>query len=292
MASGLIFALLCLLCTGLNDVVFKAYAARSRSRGTYVFGIGLIWLLLQLVLLQGGDFELTFSKTSVAYGVVAGLLVTAANLLLIESLTRIDASLGSTIYRLNSVGVVLLSLVLLGEPLGIYKTLGVLAGIAAVFLLYRKDHSAGGAASGLGMRTFSFFFTLAVLASLLRALYGVVSKAALTAGACLQTLIFIAAVSWIAGGAAYAILVERRFQISGKVLAYAASSGALVFLIVNFLMGAIDRAQASTAIPISNMGFVLALLIAMALGMERLTWRKVLAVVASVCSVLLLSMVF
>jgi len=47
MTNAVIFALLSLCFAGLNDVAFKRYSAKDRSRGMLVFGIGLVWALLQ-----------------------------------------------------------------------------------------------------------------------------------------------------------------------------------------------------------------------------------------------------
>ncbi len=47
MSPAIFYALLSLVFAATNDVVFKRYASRDRSRGVYVFGIGLIWFLLQ-----------------------------------------------------------------------------------------------------------------------------------------------------------------------------------------------------------------------------------------------------
>ena len=140
-SSAVAFALLSLTFAGINDVVFKRYASADRSRGAYVFGIGVVWALLQLVYTFAQGQTIAFDPLSVAYALAAGLLVTVANLLLLEALTHIDASLGSTIYRLNTVGVVLLSMILLQESLGLYKALGVCAGIGAVLLLYHPGRA-------------------------------------------------------------------------------------------------------------------------------------------------------
>lgn len=285
-SSSVIYALLSLICAGGNDVVFKRYAAKNRSRGAYVFGIGLVWAVLQLAYAVQKGFGLGFTEASMSYGLAAGLLLTISNLLLLESLTHIEASLGSTIYRLNTVGVVVLSILFLHEGMGWLKTFGVAAGIGAVFLLYRP--TGHGEATG---RRFTLFFTLAVAASVFRAIYGVAAKAGLNDGASMQALLVIAAACWIIGGAAYALLREKRFRITGKKAVYAAVSGVLVFLIVNFLLLAIEYGQASVAIPIANMSFVVAMLLSAGLGMERLTRRKLAAVGVSVCSILLLSFV-
>jgi len=285
MSPTVVFALLSLTCAGVNDVVFKRYAAKDRSRGAYVFGIGVVWAVLQLSYAAGTGLEPALSGITLRYGAIAGVLLTASNLCLLESLTHIDASLGSTIYRLNTVVVVILSVLFLHESLGWMALTGVVLGVGAVFLLYRRDGH--GEAT---RRRFALFFGLAVLASLCRAAYGVVSKAGLVHGAALQSMLVIAAVCWIVGGAGYALLREKRLRITRKKAAYALLSGVLVFLIVNFLLQAIEHGRASIAIPIANMSFVIALLLSVWLGMERMSARKLAAVGLSVAALWLLSL--
>ncbi len=101
-------ALLSLTAAGCLDVGFKGYSRKTRSRGMYVFVCGLVWSILQvgLFLIQG--VEPSFGTITLSYGIVAGLLLALANILLIESLTFLDVSLGSTVYRLNNIGVVVL----------------------------------------------------------------------------------------------------------------------------------------------------------------------------------------
>ena len=283
--SPVSYALLSLVFAAANDVVYKRYAAKDRSRGAYVFGIGLVWFFLQVPTAFARGVEFPLAAVTLGCGLAAGLMLTASNLLLLESLTHIDASLGSTIYRLNTMGVVVLALLFLDESLGIYKGLGIAAGILAVFLLYRRD--------GHGQtthRVFLLYFSLAVLASLFRALYGVTSKAGLLNGADLQTMLILGALSWVVGGAGYAVFREGRLRITRNKALYSLISGVLVFLIVNSLLLAIEHGQASTVIPIANMSFILALLLSGALGMERFTLRKFAAVAAAVCSIVLLSL--
>ena len=60
MSAAILYALLSLFFAGINDLVFKRYAARERSRGMLVFTIGCVWGGLQLVLLQASGPALTF----------------------------------------------------------------------------------------------------------------------------------------------------------------------------------------------------------------------------------------
>ena len=98
-----------------------------------------------------------------------------------------------------------------------------------------------------------------------------------------------AAAGWVAGGALYARLREGRFRLTRAKVTYSLACGLLVTLIVNFLVAAVARGEASVVIPVANLSFVAAMLLAAALGMERLTRRKALAAVLAIMSVFLLS---
>jgi len=104
-------------------------------------------------------------------------------------------------------------------------------------------------------------------------------------------MLILSALCWVVGGAGYAILREKRLRVTRKKAVYSLFSGVLVFLIVNFLLLAIEQGQASTVIPIANMSFILALVLSVALRMEQFTPRKFAAVVAAACSIVLLSLV-
>ncbi|MEJ2396436.1 MAG: EamA family transporter [Candidatus Thiodiazotropha sp.] len=283
MNTAVLYALLSLFFAGLNDLLFKRYSAKARSRGMMIFTIGLVWAALQLILMLGSDAPFEVDGVTVAYGLVAGLALTLSNLLLIESLTHIEVSLGSTIYRLNTLGVVVLSVLLLQESLGLYKVAGIASGVFAILLLLQAP------GVGVDLRLHRRFVGLAILASLLRALYGVTTKGALNQGGDGDLLMLIAALCWIVGGAAYAVMREGRFRLSGKKLVYGVVSGLLVTLIVNFLVAAVALGEASVVIPIANLSFVAALLLSVALGWERLSARKLSAVACAVVSIWLLS---
>jgi len=281
--SGVIFALLSLLFAGVNDVVFKKYSTQDRSKGMYVFGIGIIWTFLQVIVLNIQDISFSYDIISICYGLAAGLLLTTSNILLLESLTHIDVSLGSTIYRLNTIGVVILSFFVLHEPLGTFKIVGIICGIVAVLLFFNKGKNT------YQHINFTIFFLIAVAASLIRASYGIITKMGISSNAEPDIMLLLISLSWIIGGASYAKLREKRFKITQKKIIYSVVSGILVFLIVNCLMLALEYGQASIVIPIANMSFVFALLISITLKMELLTFRKCCAVGFAVVSIILLA---
>ncbi|MBW2474128.1 MAG: EamA family transporter [Deltaproteobacteria bacterium] len=278
MSRAILFALLSLFFAGLLDVVYKRYSRKERSRGTYVFGIGVVWCMLQTAALAMGEEVLIVDATSIRYGLFAGLCLTLSNLLLLESLTHINISLGSTVYRLNTIGVVVMAFLFLGEALGGIKLLGVGLGIVAVGLLYRPDPTA---MSEENRGRFLPFFLMAVAASLLRAGYGVITRGGIVHQADPQTMLLLCALSWIVGGAFYARLREGRLRLTKKKVGYALVSGVLVFLVVDFLMLAVKYGEASIVIPIANMSFVMAMLLSVVLRFEPFSLRKGIAMVVA-----------
>ena len=285
MTYAIFFALVSLAAAGCLDVTFRRFSLKLRSRGMYVFGCGVVWLALQLTYLSITEVQLRLDEVTVMYGLLTGAFLVLANILLIESLTGLDVSLGSMIYRLNTIGVVAISFVLLGEDVGFIKLLGVGIGIAAVLILYRR----GDGGDGNGVSIPILFFVMAVVASASRAIYGVASKVALEQGASAEGLLVIAAIGWIVGGFAYAAFREKRIRITVKKLAYALVSGSLAFAVVNALIEALKHGEASVVVPIANLSFAVAMLFSVFLGMEKLSGRKYFAIGCAAVSVFLMA---
>jgi len=104
-----------------------------------------------------------------------------------------------------------------------------------------------------------------------------------------QKMVLLMSSSWMVGGVCYARLREKRFMFSRKQAAYSLCSGILVFLIVYFLMLALELGQASIVIPVANMSFIIAVSLSVAMKMEVLDFRKFLAILFAVGSIILLS---
>ena len=277
------FALLSLAFAGLNDVVFRRYALRDRSRGMFLMGVGVVWLAYQAVIFAARGEAPRLDAGTLAWGAVAGIVLAACNLMLVESLGHVDVSLGSTIFRLNTIGVAVLSVLFLGEHLAAARLGGIAMGVAAVLFLVKRPqgHPAGA--------RYATFVGVVIAASLLRAVYGVVSKAALSGGAHAETMMAISAMCWIAGGAAYARFREGGLRVTPANARYALLGGMLVASNVNALLAAVARADASRVIPIANLSFVAAMLMSVALRMETLTRKKVAALACAVAAIGLLA---
>jgi hypothetical protein len=76
MKSSILFALLSLVFAGVNDVVFKKYSSKKRSRGMYIFGIGIIWTFLQAVpiniISKNGGFQSGLNRIMMLFYLILG----------------------------------------------------------------------------------------------------------------------------------------------------------------------------------------------------------------------------
>ena len=248
-----------------------------------ISGVGVVWTGMLLLDLSIRGEVLQFNPATWNYGISAGICVAIANILLLESLRHMEVSLGSTIYRLNTIAVVLLSILFLGEIITLIKLAGIACGVVAVLFLYRQQHSDGLHA------TLKTGLIIVVAGALLRAIYGVLTKAGLLNGANADSLMLISAICWIGSGLIYAIGIEKQYSITRQKLAYSVVSGLLVYGIVRTLVAALTYGEASIVITIANMSFLMALLVAVVLKMEVLNWRKIIAMFFAVSSIALLS---
>jgi len=326
MAGGISFALGALLCAALNDIVFKKAAAANISIGWFASTIGTTWGIVQVCGL--GVFMPSllsdWSEPTKLYGPWVALILAAANLLMIEALVGIPASAGSTVYRLNSVGVVLGGWMLLGEPLTALKMGGVTSGVIAVLLMYlagaRAAAPPGGyrptgardvgetktplreegeeadeelqtlpppsPGSGGAARSTGYYYMLAVVASTLRAAYGVISKRALQSGANSTQLVLCGAMGWAVVGAAWGLLREGNpwGWRNPTVLRYGTINGMLQMANIGLLNLALMQGSASIVVPVANCSFAMTLTISVLCGMESVDKFKAAAIgMAVVC---------
>ncbi len=286
MASAATLAFLCLLATGILDLVFKFYSNRQRSRGMLIFGVGCIWILLQSLYIGYTDAVLQFNEVTLFYGIVAALFVTASNILLLECLGHLPISMGSTIYRLNTIPLVIMAFIFLGEDISLLKSLGIGAGLLTVILLYKPDEKSLNQSDRSGL-----FLILIIVASCVRALYGIVTKAGVSNGGDANSMMLFAAIGWCLGGLLYARFREHRVVLTADKLRFIPVAGVLVFAIVWLLTTALTMGDASVIIPLTNMGFVAAFVFSVVLKLEHLTPRKLVAISTAVVSVVLLTYV-
>jgi drug/metabolite transporter (DMT)-like permease len=277
-------ALMCLLASGMLDLVFKIYVSKNGSRGLLIAGVAVIWGALQFTLMMKNSIAFSTDHATLLFGGLAALALTLSNIALLECLAKLPISVASTIYRLNTIPLVLMAVVFLGEDLNTYRIFGVLVGLLTVVLLHSRIKGA------YRHPTHEFFwFGLILFACVVRASYGILTKAGLNAGASADSMMLLAALGWFIGGLLYFTLIEARKKISLGSVNLIGIAGILVFSVVWLLTTALSRGDVSIVVPIANMGFVAAFVFSLVWKLEQLTLRKSMAIVSGIVSIGLLT---
>lgn len=281
---AVIFAFCCIFCSAANDFVFKLFARKPRSRGLFVFVIGIAWSIASLFLpdLRGVNWQ-----TTILWGLISGLFSLLGNLLLIEAMGKQSAGLCSTIYRLNLALVVPGAWLIFKENNTILQGLGIVLAFAAVlFFLPGSNSQEKHQDAKLGI-------VLVVIAAILRAGMGLSYKYAFNLGASANGVNLINAFCWIAGGLIYYFLRERNSEagdpMSRKLAGYGFLSGLFVFGIVFFMAHSVRLGNASIVLPIMQMSFILTFILSMTFLKEKLTAYKFCALLCGAAALLLLS---
>jgi drug/metabolite transporter (DMT)-like permease len=277
---------------GVNDLVFKKQAMSGLGRGQYLSVAGVVWTLVFcfLALAEGGT---NITRPALQWGLIAGTFSIAGNYLLVCSLRHLDASIGATIYRLNLILVAIIAIVGLNESLTLPKIIGLsLAGVAVV--LFAGKSSGSPADSGLKTRAFIF----AIIASILRAGMGISYKLAaldfhaLPAGdRIIQNYWFIAiqGLIWFIVGLLISIHFEGVIRVKFHNVRYGILSGGLICGIVLLMAKAVATGDASVAIPITQMSFLVTSIISWPLTRERFLATKIVALGLATAAVLFLT---
>lgn len=283
MSAGVGYALLSLIAAGVLDVVYGRFAGAGRSAGPYLIATGAVITCGQALAVTIAGVTWSWDANAARWGLLAGVIVLIANAMLLKSLDGINVSLGSTIYRLNTIAVVVFAFVFLGESATATKFAGVALGVTAVVLLYHRGGRGG------NDRLLLLSVVIVICAALLRAVFGIVSKVGLAAGAePFQFLLYIGA-GWTLAAVVWSLAWRAPMKAGPGLAAYAMSSGSLICLVATFLLLGLRTGEASVVIPIANMSFVVALTLSAATGMERLGRRKLFAVACAAAAVALLT---
>ena len=279
MKIALFFTFCSLALTSLSDFIPKFGGGTIKSKGGYIAIIGLIQTLCFAWLPMGlGERP----GTTFLFCLLSGLLSVVANILLIESMRYLSASLSSTIYRLNMIFVFLGAWLFLGESVTPFQWAGMALAIISVciFTEFKKGESSS---MGIGL-------TMVLFASILRSGMGLVYKHAIERGASANTLCLLAGLCWLGGGPLYSLLKERSLSwIKDKgTWKYAVAAGILVAGIVYCMAHSLRFGAASILLPIAQMSFVLTFFLEAVFLHEKITVRKTIALVGCILAVVLL----
>lgn len=279
--TGITFALCCVLCSALNDFIFKLYAVNSKKRGIMIFWIGII---MTLALFRMPPAGMNYQST-IFYGLLSGFFSVVANILLIEGMTHQSAGFSSLIYRLNLIPTVLAGLLILNESLNRIQWIGIISALAAITLFGIADSKTNrwSKAARTGM-------IMVIIAALLRAAMGITYKYGFLHQADRNWVIWLNGICWIAGGILYGLLREKDYNFFNKTtLKYGFFSGILVIGIVFFMALSVFYGEASIVLPIAQMSFPITFLLGYFILKEKCNRFHIISLLLAIAAVILLA---
>jgi len=281
---GIFFAVLSMVFAGLVDFTFKGYIrAAKQPLGNFLAGVGLVWTVsFAAAAMADGHWQWKGWRLSLA----AGLTSILANVLLVAAMRRLDVGVCSTVYRLNLALVVVLAAVFLNEPITVTKLIGVALGAAAVLLMFEP----GGDRDGRNLNAAVPFLAL-ILAAVLRATMGLIYKLAMDAGTARSEFLAINGLCWLAGGTVLGLVLGEPLAPTRRGWGYAVLAGLIVCGDVLFLALAVKFGQASVVVPVSQLGFALTTVLGCMFLAEKLTARRVVALLSAAGCILVMSRV-
>lgn len=274
------YAVICLAFAAGNDLLFKFFSRRERSRGVFCAVIGAVWMVY--CILTCGKLPSDWGAT-IFWGSVSGFFSIGGNLLLIGAMKKLSAGLCSTIYRLNLVPTVLGAWLLLGEQLTAMQWLGAALAVAAVLAFVPKK--------GTGGEQFSrSCFIMVICGSFMRAGMGLSYRYGFSHGADREFVVLINSLFWIIGGVIWYLATERKkITPDWLTVKYGVASGLLVTGIVVFMALSLQYGNAAVVLPVAQMSFLLTGVAGAVFLKEKFTLRTTVAFLCGCGAVLILS---
>jgi drug/metabolite transporter (DMT)-like permease len=272
--SGIAFALGAMVFFGLGDLVYKRAAMAGVK--AHHFLMVQSWGFAASVALYGAlTGTLRFVSGSL-WGALAGCFMFTGFYNFARSLHGGSISINAPVFRLSFVLTAALAIALLGEPLTAWKVGGMALALAAAWLLLggklEKRRESAASLLRVGVATLAvgignFIYTLG-----------------LRAGATPASLILTQAAVVVSLATVLVALTDGRVRPSGPVIVHAPRASLVLALAFVFMVEAMQRGQASVAVPIAQMGFVVTALLGFTFLGEPFTARKGAGIVAALAA--------
>lgn len=278
MHEALAYALGSMLCYSAADVIYKRAAARGIHAHHFI--AMQAWVFAPSVLAYGiATSALAFGSPSL-WGAAAGALIFTGFYNFAAALKTGAVSLCAPIFRLNFVVTAACAVVLLDEPLTAHKAMGLGAAVVAAWLLLGSRETA------VDVHLPRMPLLRVVVATLSVGVANFCYKLGLNDGATPQTLLVSQAAVFIT--LATAMLWKREGRVSAPRAAWRYAPPAALLLVAAFvlLLHALARGEASTLVPIAQMGFVATAAAGFVFFGETCTVRKIAGLAAALGALL------
>jgi bacterial/archaeal transporter family protein len=277
MSLTLALALGALACFALGDLIAKRGEDARIKPLTFLLYQSIAFLLLVLVVgfFTGAVQEVV--SASWRYGLIAGLLLFTGLTAFLVSLRTSDASVTVPVFRLNFVITAILAFLFLGESVTPLKLLGLGLAVASIAVFVTKSDAEEQPSGRRGW----LWLALAVVTV---GITGILAKQGTSAGSAAVPLLLTQ--QWlIAALAVGGALIKREAAPRGKTFLYAVPSGVIQGTGTILLFEALQRGEASVAVPVVQLSFVVTAMLAVFFLREQMTKAKGIGLALAVLAV-------
>ena len=267
MAPGVLLALGAMVLLGLTDLVYKRGTAAGLQPHHFLMLQG--WFFLPGVVLYGLATGTLAPAAYMLWGMAAGIFVFVALYNFARALKIGAISVIAPIFRLSFTVTTALALVILAEPLTVWKLAGLAAAFLAVWLLLGTG---GSAVAGQSTARPALVHALVAMAAM--GVANFLYKVGAAAGGAPATFIAGQAMVFTPLATAFAWKVDRGIRPPAGGWRYGATTATLFIAALVMLFESLARGEASVLVPISQMGFVVTAAAGVLLLREPITARK------------------
>ena len=288
-----------MLCLGLSDFLNKRAMSEGVRRTQFLVVQSVFFTLTTLTLLPlVGGFEWSYELW---YAVACGAMTFISYVFVLKALETGEASVAVPIYRMSFGITVILAVAFLGEEMTPRKVLGFVLIIIALLALTAingrsKDedtyHSSEGLPLGKGgmLRTSAALAAaFAVVAMVTIGIKGFLYKVGVSEGAPPTSFALVQSLTFLPIAVTYALYYDRNLKMERRTWSTAPWNGVLTAMASLLLLAALIEGDASVAVPISQLCFVVTAVLAVIVFRERLTPLRIAGIVSAVIAVLVLS---
>ena len=267
-------ALIAILLIGCADAINKRARQAGIPIGRYLLVQGPVFSAVTLIVALGST-GLKLSGSDLFYSLIGGALSFAAFVVMLRGLSRGLASTNYAIFRLSFVFSSGAAIVLFREGVSPGKIVGIVLAVGAIVLF-------SGRPGGMAPAAVAAMFINACFQLFLKAVAGAVGSTA--------SLFFLMSLVFLILTLGYNLAFVRG-RLEPRVLRYALPNGVLMAIGTLFVLGALERGEASRVLPVVQLSFIITAAAAVMFLGEKLTRFHLAGIISAVLAIGLLALV-
>jgi transporter family protein len=288
------FAIGAMLCLGLSDFLNKRAMMAGVKRTQFLVVQSYFFTITTIILLPlVGGLELS---PALLFAVAAGAITFVSYVFVLKALETGEASVAVPIYRMSFGVTVVLAIVIIGEELTASRVLGFAFIMLALVTLtavkgkvFQSSEGMPVSPKGTGRNSVVMAAAFATVAMVTIGTKGFLYKVGIVEGAPPTMFALVQSLTFLPIAIVYTLVSDRTLHISRLTWSHAPYNGVLTALASVLLLLALVGGDASVAVPISQLCFVVTAILAVIIFQERLTPLKMIGIVAAVLAVVVLS---